>query len=59
MNNNPPCKKRVTFAIQLADGTSLPVDMNPDSVQFVGGFSRLAAFGPLGARISARIVAQG
>jgi len=53
-----PYSKRVTFAIQLADGTLLPVEMEAESTRFVGRFSRLAAFGPLGAPISAHIVAR-
>lgn len=58
MHHTPPRTPRVTFAIRLADGTILPVEMNTQSRRFVGRFSRVAAFGPPGSPIVAHIVAN-
>lgn len=38
----------ITLAIVLADGHVLPVAMSARCARFVGRFSRVAAFGPLG-----------
>ncbi len=49
---------RVTIAFRLADGSLLPVEASSDSLRFIGRYSRLSAFGPLGTRIEAHVVAN-
>ena len=56
--DEPHSYPRITLAIRLADGTVLPVGMSTESARFVGRYSRLAAFGPLGMPIQAHIVAR-
>ena len=50
---------RVTLALRLADGSLLPVAASADSLRFIGRYSRLSAFGPLGMRLEAHVVANG
>ncbi len=50
--------ERVTLALRLADGSLLPVEASADSLRFIGRYSRLAAFGPLGVRLDAHVVAN-
>lgn len=50
---------RVTLAIRLADGSSLPVEAGVNAMRFIGRYSRVSAFGPLGSRITARLVERG
>ncbi len=50
--------ERVTLAIRLADGTSLPIEASATAMQFIGRYSRVSAFGPLGKRLRAIVVAR-
>ncbi len=49
---------RVTLALRLADGEILPVEASANSLIFIGRYSRLSAFGPLGKRLKAHVVAR-
>lgn len=49
---------RMTLALKLADGSRLTVDASASAMRFIGRYSRIAAFGPLGTRISAQLVAR-
>lgn len=49
---------RVTLALRLADGSFLPVEASSDALRFIGRYSRLSAFGPLGVRLEAHVVAN-
>ena len=51
--------ERVTLALRLADGSILPVEAGADCLRFIGRYSRLSAFGPLGTRLEAHLVGQG
>ena len=48
--------ERVTLALRLADGSVLPVEAAADCLCFIGRYSRLTAFGPLGTRLEAHLV---
>jgi hypothetical protein len=50
---------RVTLALRLADGTLVEVEAGVHSMRFIGRYSRISAFGPLGSRITAQLVARG
>ena len=50
---------RVTLAFRLADGTLLTVEAASDTLRFIGRYSRLKAFGPLGKPLDAHVVANG
>ena len=50
---------RVTLAFRLADGALLTVEAAPETLRFVGRYSRLRAFGPLGKPLDAHVVANG
>jgi hypothetical protein len=49
---------RVTLALRLADGTLVEVEAGVHSMRFIGRYSRVSAFGPLGSRITAQLVAR-
>ncbi len=49
---------RVTLALRLADGTRVEVEAGIHTMRFIGRYSRISAFGPLGSRISAELVAR-
>lgn len=49
---------RVTLALRLADGTRVEVEAGVHAMRFIGRYSRISAFGPLGTRISAQLVAR-
>lgn len=49
---------RITLALRLADGSFLPVEAGVNSLRFIGRYSRVSAFGPLGTRITAHLVAR-
>jgi hypothetical protein len=51
--------ERITLAIVLADGHVLPVEMGANSARFIGRFSRVAAFGPLGTMLRITALPQG
>jgi hypothetical protein len=38
--------ERLTLTIELADGTALPVTLQPESIGFIGHYARLEAYGP-------------
>lgn len=48
----------MTLALRLADGEVLPVEASANSLIFIGRYSRLSAFGPLGKRLKAHVVAR-
>ncbi len=50
--------ERVTLALRLADGSLLPVEASADAMRFLGRYSRVSAFGPLGMRLKAHVVAR-
>lgn len=50
--------ERVTLALRLADGTSLPIEASANAMLFIGRYSRISAFGPLGKRLKAVVVAR-
>jgi len=50
--------QRVTLALRLADGSVLPIEGAADAMRFIGRYSRLSAFGPLGSRLKAHVVAN-
>jgi hypothetical protein len=50
--------ERVTLALRLADGSLLPVEASACVMQFIGRYSRVSAFGPLGKRLKAHVVAR-
>ncbi len=50
--------ERVTLALRLSDGTMLPVEASPDCLRFIGRYSRLSAFGRVGTRLDAHLIAQ-
>ena len=56
MTHKNPVQQRIMIALRLADDTILPVEMAPESSRFIGHYSRLAAFGPLGAQLRKHIV---
>lgn len=49
---------RVTLALRLADGSSLTIEGGIHAMRFIGRYSRLSAFGPLGSRISVQRIAH-
>ncbi len=49
---------RVTLALKLADGTLVEVRRASTAYRFIGRYSRISAFGPLGTRITAQLVAR-
>ncbi len=49
---------RVTLALRLADGTRVEVEAGVHAMRFIGRYSRISAFGPLGTRITAQLVAR-
>jgi hypothetical protein len=49
---------RVTLALRLADGTRVEVEAGIHAMRFIGRYSRVSAFGPLGTRITAQLVAR-
>jgi hypothetical protein len=49
-------KERIIIAIGLADGDAVHVEASADALRFIGGYSRLSAFGPLGKRLDAHLV---
>jgi hypothetical protein len=49
---------RLTLAFRLADGSLLPVEGSPDAMRFIGRYARLRAFGAIGARLEAHVVAN-
>lgn len=49
---------RVTLALRLADGTCVEVEAGVHCMRFIGRYSRISAFGPLGTRITAQLVAR-
>ncbi|HEY1124588.1 MAG TPA: hypothetical protein VGE65_03070 [Sphingobium sp.] len=49
---------RVTLALRLADGTRIEVEAGVHCMRFIGRYSRISAFGPLGTRITAQLVAR-
>jgi hypothetical protein len=49
---------RVTLALKLADGTLVEVQAGIHCMRFIGRYSRISAFGPLGTRITAQLVAR-
>ncbi len=49
---------RVTLALRLADGTQVEVEASVHAMRFIGRYSRISAFGPLGTRITAQLVAK-
>lgn len=59
MANRTPATERVTLALRLADGSIVPVEADAVSLQFIGRYSRLPAFGPLGSRLKVHLIAQG
>jgi hypothetical protein len=50
--------ERVTLALRLTDGSLLPVEASASVMQFIGRYSRVSAFGPLGKRLKAHVVAR-
>jgi hypothetical protein len=48
----------VTLALKLADGTHVEVQAGVHCMRFIGRYSRISAFGPLGTRITAQLVAR-
>ncbi|GEM_PF-1413073 len=50
---------RVTLALRLADGSDLSVEASVHAMRFIGRYSRLSAFGPLGTRLRAQLADQG
>ena len=58
MTRRAKTSDRVTLALRLADGTLLPVEGSADAMRFIGRYSRLSAFGPLGTRLKAHVVAN-
>lgn len=58
MARKPKITERVTLALRLADGSLLPIEASADAMQFIGRYSRLSAFGPLGTRLKAHVVAN-
>lgn len=49
---------RVTLALHLADGALLPVEGSAGCMRFIGRYSRLLAFGPLGTPLRAHVVSK-
>ncbi|MBN8817294.1 MAG: hypothetical protein J0I80_01085 [Sphingomonas sp.] len=47
---------RVSLAIRLADGATLPVEASSDMLRFIGRYSRLSAFGRPGAPLKAHVL---
>ena len=58
MTRKTQISDRVTLALKLVDGTTIPVEASAHCMRFVGRYSRIAAFGPLGTRLSAQLVAR-
>ncbi|MBT2186583.1 hypothetical protein [Sphingobium nicotianae] len=50
--------ERVTLALHLADGALLPVEGSAGCMRFIGRYSRLSAFGPLGTPLRAHVVSK-
>ncbi len=42
----------MTLALKLADGTLVEVQAGVHCMRFIGRYSRISAFGPLGTRIT-------
>ena len=49
---------RVTLALRLADGARVEVEASVHAMRFIGRYSRISAFGPLGTRITAQLIAR-
>ncbi len=58
MTRKTQTSDRVTLALQLVDGTSVDVEASVHCMRFIGRYSRIAAFGPLGTRITASLVGR-
>ena len=54
----PTTQDRVTLALRLADGSHIEVEAGVHAMRFIGRYSRVSAFGPLGTRITAQLVAR-
>ncbi|HZV58260.1 MAG TPA: hypothetical protein VFF89_11360 [Sphingobium sp.] len=52
---SPRADHRVTLALQLADGSQLNVEASVRAMRFIGRYSRVSAFGPLGTRLRAQL----
>jgi hypothetical protein len=49
---------RMMLALKLADGSRITVEASANAMRFIGRYSRISAFGPLGTRISAQLVSR-
>jgi hypothetical protein len=58
MPRRHPLADRVTLALRLADASLLPLVASADSLRFIGRYSRLTAFGPIGRPLDAHLVGQ-
>jgi hypothetical protein len=56
MTRKTQISDRVTLALKLVDGTALDVKASAHCMRFIGRYSRIAAFGPLGTRLSAQLI---
>lgn len=54
----PITQDRVTLSLRLADGSHIEVEAGVHAMRFIGRYSRVSAFGPLGTRITAQLVTR-